>query len=101
MSAAAKLCCKHENFRVDANVARIEDVGAFSVDLRIRCTDCDEPFEWVGLPNGYSPYSPTVSIDSQEMRAPIVPQGSKPPEGLAGFRVTRVALQPEKEPTKQ
>ena len=84
--------CKHENFRVDANVARLEDVGAFSVDLRIKCTDCDMPFEWVGLPAGFSHYQPSVNIDAQEMRAPIVPLGGKPPDNLPGFRVTQARI---------
>jgi hypothetical protein len=58
------------------------------------------PFEWVGLPHGFSHYQPTVSIDGQEMRAPIVPEGGKVPEGLAGFSVSIVESQ-QKEPTKQ
>jgi hypothetical protein len=89
------MSCKHENFRVDAKVARIEDVGAFSVDLRIWCMDCNLPFEWVGLPGGFSHYQPCANIDCQEMRAPIVPQGGKVPEGLAGFRVTQTRMDEE------
>lgn len=92
--------CKHENFRVFANVARLEDVGAFSVDIRLWCNDCDLPFEWVGLPNGFSHYQPCVSIDGQEMRAPIVPQGGTPPLGLPGFRVTQIPV-PGADPVKQ
>lgn len=88
MSDDTKSDCRHENFNVHAEVARVEDVGAFHVDMRIACRDCGLPFEWVGLPLGFSHYQPTVSIDAQEMRVPIVPRGLKPPKGLAGFRVT-------------
>lgn len=83
-----------------AEVARLTDVGAFHVDIKLWCRDCGMPFEWVGLPNGFSHYQPTVSIDGQEMRAPIVPKGCVPPKGLAGFSVTHTEF-PQKEPTKQ
>jgi hypothetical protein len=98
--------CEHLNFDVHANVARIEKdetdktIVAYSVDLRLHCRDCGLPFEWVGLPLGFSHYQPTVSIDGQEMRVPAIPLGGKVTEGLAGFRVTMQAF-PEKEPTRQ
>lgn len=98
--------CEHMNFDVHANVARLQKseedptIIAFSVDLRCKCHECGMPFEWVGLPLGFSHYRPTVSIDGQEMRAPLVPQGGTVPEGLAGFSVTMQSFQ-EKEPTKQ
>jgi hypothetical protein len=84
--------CKHESFRVHAEVARLEDIGQFSVDVRVWCSDCGEPFEWVGLPGGFSHYQPCVSIDCQELRAPIVPRGGKVQPGLSGFRVTHTIL---------
>lgn len=87
--------CEHHNFRVDAVVNRIEDVKTFSVDLRIVCTDCNVPFEWIGAPHGFSYYQPCMSIDNQELRAPIVPRGETVPGGLAGFRIAAEGLPDE------
>lgn len=96
--------CKHENFNCFANVGRLTDlVGrppdelAFTVDVRITCIDCGMPFEWVGLPNGSSHYQPTVSIDGQELRAPLVPKGGVVPPGLPGFSVTHTVADPTKQ----
>jgi hypothetical protein len=108
------MSCKHENFRIDVNVGRIiaskerpmemvsmdEEPAYYSADLRIKCMDCGEPFEWVGLPNGFSPYQPTVSIDGQELRISAMPVGKTVPPGLPGFRVTHTVFD-QKEPVKQ
>jgi len=95
------------NFNVHAEVARIEKsetdktIVAFHVDIKVFCRECGKPFEWVGLPLGFSHYRPTVSIDGQIIRAPLIPEGGpQPPEGLAGFSVTMQSF-PEKEPTRQ
>lgn len=99
--------CVHENFNVHAEVARIEKsetdktIIAYHVDLKTWCRDCGKSFEWVGLPNGFSHYRPTVSIDGQIMHAPLIPAGGpQPPAGLAGFSVTHLEF-PDQEPTKQ
>ena len=92
--------CKHENFRVDATVNRMEDSGSFILDLRIHCVDCDLPFEWVGVPCGLSFYQPCVSVDNQELRAPITPKGISPLKGLAGFGV-RLRTGPQEDLTPQ
>lgn len=85
--------CKHENFRVDANVARIEDVGCFSVDIRLHCAECGHPFQWWGLPCGFSHYQPCVNIDGTELRAPIIPKGAPAPSaGLPAFIIKQVDI---------
>ena len=101
------MSCAHMNFDVHAKVARIEKdeidrtIIAHHVDIRVKCHECGLPFEWVGLPNGFSHYRPTVSIDAQIIRAPLIPMGNpQPPAGLAGFSVTYQEF-PEKGPTKQ
>lgn len=92
--------CEHHNFRVDAKVNRMEDSGAFILDLRVTCVDCDTPFEWVGAPCGFSYYQPCVSVDNQELRAPITPRGVPPVKGLPGFGV-RLKTGPQDELTPQ
>lgn len=72
------LDCKHEQFQANANVFRLQEDDnrepkSYAVDLRIHCAQCGLPFEFVGLPMGVSPNEPTVSIDCQEARIPIIP----------------------------
>lgn len=93
--AETREACPHMNFNSHANVGRISKsdgepdvIVAYTVDFRITCRDCEQPFEFFGLPNGFSYYRPTVSIDGQEMRVPLVIPGTEPPAGMAGFSVT-------------
>lgn len=84
--------CDHKNFKARVNVARIArgeggPVVAYSADVVIVCGDCQTPFEFVGLPHGCSAYRPTVSMDCQEARMPIVPIGTVPPPDMPGFAV--------------
>lgn len=71
--------CKHEIFESKVDVARLVDnegddvVTGFSADILIRCAQCKLPFEFVGVPSGYSPRQPMVSFDKTELRAPIKP----------------------------
>lgn len=96
MQHGADANCPHLNFVVHANVGRIqksesepENIVAYMADIKVCCHECGQPFEFLGLPHGLSFYRPTVSIDGQELRVPLVIPGSRPPEGLAGFSVTR------------
>jgi hypothetical protein len=72
--------CKHENFKVQAQVNRLTDeeggeVKKYSVDIEIHCADCFMPFRFIGLPGGVSPSQPTVNFDGTELRAPITLAG--------------------------
>ncbi len=87
--------CPHLNFNVHAEVNRIQKsdeepdvIVAYTMDLRVLCRDCGQPFEFFGLPLGFSYYQPTVAIDGQVARLPIVLPGTEPAPGLAGFCVT-------------
>lgn len=89
--------CPHENFRADASVGRLSAVDGgpvvyYSVDLKITCTDCGQPLEFSGIPHGLSAYHPTVSIDEQEVRLPMVIPGKMIPAGLPGFGVKCLKL---------
>lgn len=77
--------CEHENFRADVAVNRLLDSGMFAADVKIECTDCGEPFRFVGLPAGVSFERPMVAIDGLELRAPIEPASVK---GLHALQAT-------------
>lgn len=85
--------CKHENFRVQANIARCQrndddpTIVVFYCELTVFCTDCNVPFEFIGLPMGLSPGQPMCSVDGQEARMPIKPVGESMPIDVAGFGV--------------
>lgn len=52
MSRFNNLACKHEDFAAEVDVQRLEDVGRFAADVRIKCAQCGEPFRFLGLPCG-------------------------------------------------
>lgn len=96
--------CKHELFCASVSVNRLnrEDGGpivAYTADVRVSCHQCGQPFEFFGLPVGYSAYRPAVSLDGQELRVPLVVPGTVPPEGLPGYSVR--LTHPGEEPVKQ
>lgn len=70
--------CKHNSFRVQANVARItEEEGGpaknFLLEVQVWCDQCNEPFEFVSLPVGLSFDKPTANVDFTEAHLPIRP----------------------------
>lgn len=71
--------CKHEIFQCNADITRLTDgddpekVTGYSADIRVKCVQCGLPFEFVGVPGGYSPGQPMVNFDATELRAPIRP----------------------------
>jgi hypothetical protein len=84
--------CPHMNFKADVAVGRLSEkdggpITHYCADITVKCAECGEPFEFIGLPMGHSAYRPTVSIDGLELRQPLMPKGKKPPEGLIGFSV--------------
>lgn len=82
--------CKHEDFRATVGVARLEDTGRFNAEVRIECSQCHRPFQFLGLPLGLDLNGAAVSVDGQEARLAIAPVGSVPQPidgALAGFRV--------------
>lgn len=90
------MICQHMNFAVHANVGRLlrseEDttIVGFTMDVTVKCTDCDKPFEFVGLPMGSSPYRPMCSVDGIEARMPIKPVGEAMAIGLPELTVRMV-----------
>ena len=70
--------CKHKNFDAAVSVARIEDKGQFMAEIRITCTDCGTPFQFMGLEPGLNFNGATVSLDGLEANIGIHPQGQHP-----------------------
>jgi hypothetical protein len=66
----------HKDFAAIVAVARLLDTGRFSAEIRVKCVECDEPFRFLGVGAGLSPYVPLTSLDGLELRAPIEPQGT-------------------------
>ena len=95
--------CKHLNFEASVMVGRIVAEGssddsapiAYSADITVQCSECKKPFEFLGLPMGYSPLQPMCSVDGTEARMPLKPQGETVRTDLAGFTVK--VVEPELE----
>lgn len=73
-----QVLCQHEDFTVRADVMRLTDeagkvVIGFTMDITVRCTQCDLPFRFRGNQFGSSPDQPMLSANAQELRAPIEP----------------------------
>lgn len=100
------LPCPHEHFTAHVDVNRIgtienpnprplhvnisgAPIEAFSADVRISCTQCGEPFRFIGMPAGVMPNRPACSVDEREAHLPIRPASSDPDFGLGipGFAV--------------
>lgn len=80
--------CNHPEFAAEVDVVRLEDIGAFSADVRIRCIGCDEPFAFIGIEPGLSGDGPRVSISQLEAHLPIRPSTAGLGSGARyGFRV--------------
>jgi len=87
--------CKHENFRADVDIQRLMDgdnghpeiVNCFMAEIRVHCTDCGVPFEWIGFEAGLLGDRAMVDVSAQELRAPIKPKGVLAMPGIPGYTV--------------
>lgn len=70
--------CPHTSFDAKVGVARLEDSGRFMAEVRIRCLDCDRPFQFLGLKPGLDLSGATVSLDGLEANIAICPEGTAP-----------------------
>jgi hypothetical protein len=68
------MTCEHVNFFASVAVQRIEDVGRFVAEVHIRCTECDLPFQFLGVAAGFNYDAPTVSLNGLELNVPICPR---------------------------
>jgi len=81
--------CAHENFAAVVAVARIEDVGKFVAEITVNCTECGEPFRFVGVEAGMTYAAPRCSIDGLRLFAPIEPEIEKHLHERATFEVMK------------
>lgn len=76
--------CEHKDFAAVVNVGRLLDdkneaiVTGYMADIRINCTECGLPFEFLGLEMGMDLAGARVSPDGQEARIALTPRGVKP-----------------------
>jgi hypothetical protein len=86
------MTCQHQNFECHASAGRLSrkeggPITHYCADIVIKCAECGEKFDFIGLSLGMSAYRPTVSMDGTELRVPLMPHGMLPPEGLPGYSV--------------
>lgn len=86
--------CLHNNFAANVAVNRIlKNEGdlvfaAYHADIKVKCAECDMPFEFVGdYPCGLLWDQACVDVSKQELRIPIQPKGLALLPGLPGFTV--------------
>jgi len=79
--------CEHEDFEASVAVVRLQDTKRFQADIRIVCSQCHEPFRFIGVPAGLSFERPAASIDGLELRAPIEPELVKLLQTKATFQM--------------
>lgn len=78
------------NFHASVRVARLEDTGGFVAEIRVECSECKTPFQFLGLEPGIDTQGARVSIDGLEANIAIAPNGSKPsPLQRMAFGVSR------------
>lgn len=91
--------CPHTEFAVHADVHRLvkgeddDTVTGYSVDVKVACAQCREPFCWRGVAIGASPRHPMTSVDGAELRAPIYPSSGNPDFGADGPGFSVVAFE--------
>ena len=81
--------CDHPGFHADVKVNRFEDSGGFLCEVKVRCTACNLPFQFLGLPMGLHLAGATMSADGREARLAIAPSDRvfHPLSGAVGFGV--------------
>ena len=65
--------CDHFEFKVNCQVARLEDVGKFQLEIKVHCIQCKMPFKFVGLKPGLDLEGAAMSIDALEASLSILP----------------------------
>jgi len=70
--------CQHENFFAQVDVTRMPrkeggPIENYCAEVKIKCTECGEQFEFIGMEAGVSFETPTTSVDFTEARLPIRP----------------------------
>jgi len=84
--------CEHENFGALVEVNRLQgrsgDTEGYKADITVTCTDCGEPFTWMGnLKVGALADEVTTDVTGVVLCAPLRPQSADPKfgMGIVGF----------------
>ena len=88
---AKQRTCQHEGFHANVAVNRIEDKGEFCADIRIACSQCGQPFMFLGLPPGLKQGGASCNITGEEAHLYIEPYHGEI------FSGARFELKPEPE----
>lgn len=74
------MTCKHTEFSAMVGVHRLtkgeeadSPVRAYVAKITVKCAECGEPFQFLGLPGGYSMDGATVSVDCLIANLAIAP----------------------------
>jgi len=65
--------CNHPDFEANVTVNRLEDSGRFMADVKIECSFCKQPFQFLGIPLGLNMNGATVDVGGTELRLAIKP----------------------------
>lgn len=66
--------CQHKNFKSEVKINRFEDRPELIAEIKINCSDCNEPMQFIGLPIGLSFSGASISPDGDEVRLAMLPQ---------------------------
>jgi hypothetical protein len=79
------MICAHEAFEAEVKVGRLEPTEAtgapkmrFLAEVRVKCSQCQREFQFLGLEPGLDLGGAMVSPDGLEARIAICPQGEEP-----------------------
>lgn len=85
------MACEHTKFQADCDVHRLQDspgkVGAYMLDVRVRCGECGQLFQFLGLEQGLDIGGARCSYDRTEAHLTISPDGLPPTTGVRGFSI--------------
>jgi hypothetical protein len=76
------MSCEHMNFRADVKVGRLKEsdtsdvIVMFVAEVQVKCAECGQPFEFIGIPMGFAHFEPRCSIDGLTANMPIKPVGA-------------------------
>lgn len=67
------------NFKSNINIFRIvaankaEQIGLYNAEIEIWCTECHQPFTFIGFEKGFSDKEARLNMDENILRIPIRP----------------------------
>ena len=78
MKDYAENTCLHEQFDTHAAIHRMAEsedgpIENYSVEFKVSCKQCGQPFRFKGVPVGLSFARPMMSPNGEELRCPIEP----------------------------